>query len=106
RWLLEGDSLAFDSYWSGVLSSLARPRDEWRLPPGDPPSIGRPVTVAWTGALDSAVIVSDAGIDTLHLMPDADSLDWTGVFWPRVPGAHEIRGPHDTLRLHVASASA
>src|SRR5690606_22805166 len=72
----------------------------------DPPSAGHPVAVAWTGALDTAVIVSEARIDTLHLMPDADSLDWAGVFWPREPGRHEIRGPLDTLRLHVASGSA
>lgn len=102
RWLLEGESEAFERYWTSILARLARPKAAWRAPPPLPGLVGHPFRVTWPARLDSALVIGPDGTDTVFPTVDADSLSWSADFWPRVAGEHRVLAPVDTLRVFVA----
>lgn len=107
RWLLEGDAPAWDSYWVGLLSALARSPAAWRISGGSHATVGRPIEIAWPAPLDTAVVVGPgASSDTVYLTPDRDSLAWRGRFWPREAGVHRIAAPGDTALVRVSNRLA
>jgi len=112
RWLLEGDADLYASYWSTLLSAVARdtivrvslasdgPRRAGMpvrlrlLLPGAGPVVPPPVTV-----------LSPAGdSDPIALARDPfDPRQWTGRYWPRTAGWHELRlGAERTMPFRVS----
>ena len=101
RWLLEGDQVAYDRYWTTILASLERPRARWRSPPALPVETGQPFSLAWPGRLDTVMIRGAGTIDTIFPTADADSLAWSATWWPRAPGDFRAEGPGDTLLVRA-----
>ncbi len=103
RWILEGDSAAYDRYWTTILAALGRPRPAWRSPAALPAETDRPLSLTWPGRLDTALVAGGGTIDTLFPTPDPDSLAWSAAWWPRGPGEFRVAAPEDTLRLLAAA---
>jgi hypothetical protein len=103
RWMLEGDSTAYDRYWTTILAALGRPKPAWRSPEPLPAEIDRPLSLAWPGRLDTVLVSGGGTIDTLFPAPDPDSLTWSAAWWPRGPGEFRAAAPGDTLRLLAAA---
>ena len=103
RWLLEGETAAYDRYWTALLASLERPKPAWRPPAALPAETDRPLSITWPGRLDTFVVTGGATADTLVPRPDPDSLVWSATWWPRSPGKFRVEGPGDTLRLRATT---
>lgn len=99
RWILEGDSTAYDRYWTTILAALGRPIPAWRSPTPVPAETDRPLSLAWPGRMDTVFVSGGRTVDTLFLEPDPDSVTWTAAWWPRGPGEFRVEAPGDTLRL-------
>ena len=101
RWQREGENAAFAAYWSYLFTRLARhvtPSGHWSLVNGDagPVFVDHPLQLRWSGPLDQlptpgTITTKDDAADTLPLAQDERELHaWSGTFWPRQPGWHQV----------------
>ena len=104
RWLLAGEREVFASYWSLLLSAVATPLPEhWGITPTGPVLVDQPATVSLTtGAPTPAglVLSPNGEVDSVFLAQDPfDRSRWSGVYWPRFGGWHEVTSLAGTGRL-------
>lgn len=121
RWLQGGQPESYASYWSGLLSAIARPvtaTGRWSFESGSRPVFaGEPVTLAWIGAPDSPLPVAEvsasagAGSTPVPLTLARDRRDPARAeakYFPAVAGWHEVavRPVGPTLAFHIQSTAA
>ena len=118
RWMLEGNAALHASYWSYLLTTLARPSeaDQWAL--GEPGPVFQeapvPLLVHTRDALPRGLVFStDAIPDTVYLAQDPiEPMRWYGTFWPRETGWHRVTtgasatssGPHFWFYVHPSAS--
>jgi hypothetical protein len=120
RWLQGGHPELYASYWSTLLSAVARPAAPaggWSFESGSRPVFpAEPIRLAWIGARDSPLPAADVkppGESTgapvpLTLARDLrDPARAEAVYYPALPGWHEVatrpNGP--TLAFYVHSST-
>ncbi|MSU50408.1 MAG: hypothetical protein EXS37_15205 [Opitutus sp.] len=105
RWLQGGHPKIYATYWSGVLSAVARPvmtpGGRWSLENGTRPIfVGEAVRLSWIGPPDTAIPATEtlarydpsAAPVKLKLTRDsAEPLCAEALYWPAHAGWHEVR---------------
>ncbi|MGH7596874.1 MAG: hypothetical protein ACREOI_11020 [bacterium] len=97
HWILEGHAPYHAAYWSYLLSALAPKtgqRDLWSVSSARPAVVDQPVqlTLVTIAARPVGIAAAEADYpDSLFLQQDlVDSQRWSGTFWPRQPGWHQV----------------
>jgi hypothetical protein len=97
RWILEGNAPYHAAFWSYLLSALvqkAGQRDRWSLSSAKPAAVDQPLqlTLVTTAARPVGIAAAAADhADSLFLQQDlVDSQRWSGTFWPRESGWHQV----------------
>jgi hypothetical protein len=97
RWILEGHANYHAAYWSYLLTTLSRQRqdqDRWSIPNTNPLIVDQPLdlTVETTAALPVGLVKTETGEpDSIYLQQDVtEPRRWFGRFWPREAGWHQV----------------
>ena len=121
RWPLADDGGAFASFWSFLMTELARrdaePGGHWDVASdgGGPLFVDQPVALQWSGSPDRAPMpaqvawVGAPDTTRLPLAQDATvSTRWQSTFWPRHAGWHRVSSPGGgrPLNFFVSESSA
>ncbi|WP_460576176.1 hypothetical protein [Hymenobacter coalescens] len=113
QWLLSGATARYDSYWTTLLSTAARPLEPaayWTTPLW--PRLHEPQVLRLTAAqaprrAGGRVETPAAGVVGLPLRQSPAQPDvWEGRFWPAAPGWHRAVAPgQDTAAFYVFNAT-
>ncbi len=97
RWILEGNAKYHAAYWSYLLTTLSRRRqdqDRWSIPNTKPLIVDQPLdlTVETSAALPVGLVKTETGEpDSIYLQQDVtEPRRWSGRFWPREAGWHQV----------------
>jgi hypothetical protein len=97
RWILEGNAKYHAAYWSYLLTTLSRRRqdqDHWIIPNTKPLIVDQPLdlTVETSATLPAGLVKTEMGEpDSIYLQQDVtEPRRWSGKFWPREAGWHEV----------------
>lgn len=94
RWVLEGESDLFAAYWHAMLRAMARDTVTRAIVSADGPvRADHPVflTLESSGTPGAVMIAPGGAIDTVPLAQDPfDPAKWTGRYWPRSAGWHQL----------------
>ncbi|GAB3541495.1 hypothetical protein GCM10027443_40860 [Pontibacter brevis] len=104
-WQLEGKEGIYASYWSNLLSAVAKQEVQerfWQLSLPQVPRPNQPLTLTFT---DNAAAGADVPSATVTYMADSSSVNlplaqdpvqptqFSGTFWPRRSGWHQVQIP-------------
>ena len=122
KWRLQDQPGEFASFWSHLLTRLAKPRDRqaerWAIENADsvPLAVNRPVELRLSGPEKPPVdahVTSDGGDERVPLALAEDAVDphhWRSTFWPQRAGWHRVQlgpaGAHLDFFVHEADAWA
>jgi hypothetical protein len=106
QWQLEGNEEVYASYWANMLSAVAKQEVQekfWQLTSRQVPHPNQPLTLAFTDYIAVGSVVPSATVTSLadsalyiNLPLAQDPLQptqFSGTFWPRRRGWHQIQTP-------------
>ncbi len=109
RWIRRGQPLVFGEYWAQLFGALTEGHqgDRWDIEQDGPVMPDRPValTLLTDQAEPRAFVRAPSGRDEqIALVQDTlNAMRWRGLYWPREPGWHQVRGRGDSLSLYVTA---
>lgn len=121
RWLQGGHPETYATYWSALLSAVARPAAPaggWSFESGSRPVFpGEPIRLAWISAADSPLPAADvnppggsvgAPVPLTLARDPRDPARAEAVYYPALPGWHDVaaRPNGSTLAFYVHASAA
>ncbi len=97
RWILAGNAQHHATYWSYILSELARKNfhaERWTIASKQPSIVDQPVQFALeaTSSQPLGLLATEEGVqDSIFLRQDIlQAQKWFGTFWPKKAGWHRV----------------